>query len=337
MTSGSALAQMFFETAARPIIERVLAGAGYTAGRLGSGSDVLGFDDNRSQDHDFGCRLTVLVDEEHRLLFDDLDAALDQELPDKVDGWPTRFTTSWDDRVRHKVDLHTVHDFTASRLGFDLRSTLEPAQWLCITAQSVLEVSGGPVFHDTTTAYRRIGATLAWYPADVWYYVLAAGWRRLGQELPLVGRTGELGDGFGSRVIAARLCRDVAHVAFVVERTWMPYPKWSGTGLHRLPGGRVLGEALTAALAATGWRDRQRSLVQAVELLAERHCAAGLDVPSPVIVPFFDRPFAMPNGDIHESLVERISDRGIRDLPPLGSIEQWCDNVEVLSSPIVLG
>lgn len=333
MTRGRSLSQDFFERAARPVIERVVAGTGYLAARLGSGSDVLGFDDDRSIDHDFGCRLTVLVDDENEGVLDVLDAALDTELSDEVGGWPTRFATSWDGRVRHKVDVHTVHDFAASRLGFDLRSSLRPAEWMCVTGQSVLEVTGGPVFHDTTYSYRQVAATIDWYPDDLWRYVLAAGWARLGQELPLMGRTGERGDAAGSRIITARLCRDVAHLAFLVERRWMPYPKWSGVALRRLPGGRQLGDALTAAQAATDWADRQRVLSAAIEALAQRHRCAGFDVPSPAIVPFFDRPFVMPNDAIYASLLHGITDQTIRDLPPLGSIEQWCDNVDLLSHP----
>jgi hypothetical protein len=114
----------------------------------------MDFDDERSQDHDFGCRLTVLVDEQHKALLDTLDTALETELPDEIGGWPTRFATSWDARIRHKVDLHTVNDFATSRLGVDLRYPLQPAEWLCLTGQSILEVTGGPVFHDTTESYR---------------------------------------------------------------------------------------------------------------------------------------------------------------------------------------
>lgn len=333
VTGSSDLAHDFFQSAARPIIDRVLSEVGYLAGRLGSGSDVLGFDDDRSRDHDFGCRLTVLVDEQHGALLDTLDAALDADLPDEVDGWPTRFATSWDGRVRHKVDLHTVHDFVESRLGFDLRDPLQPAGWLCLTGQSVLEVTGGRVFHDTTESYGQVARALDWYPDDLWRYVLAAGWMRLGQELPLLGRTGELGDDAGSRIVAGRLCRDVMHLAFLVERTWMPYPKWSGLALRHLAGGAQLGEALTAAQAAAHWPDRQRMLSEAIESLAERQRSVGFDLPTPALVPFFDRPFVMPNGEICASLLGGISDRNIRDLPLFGSIEQWCDNVDLLSYP----
>ena len=163
---GRTVSEQFFEGAVRPIVEPILSGVGYLAGRLGSGSDVLGFDDARSTDHDYGCRLTVLVDDEHRDVLADLDAALEAGLPAEIAGWPTRFATTWDGRSGHKVDLHTVHDFASSRLGFDLRTPLQVAQWLCLTGQSVLEVIGGPVFHDKPGEYASISCVLDWYPAD---------------------------------------------------------------------------------------------------------------------------------------------------------------------------
>lgn len=333
MTSGGDLSQRFFERTARPIIDNVLSGAGYVAGRLGSGSDVLGLDDRRSRDHDFGCRLTVLVDDEHRSMLDALGGELEARLPEDVNGWPTRFATTWDGAIGHRVDVHTVNDFTATRLGFDLRSPLGAAQWLCLTGQSVLEVTAGPVFHDSTRSYANVCRTLRWYPDDLWHHVLAAGWSRLGRELPLVGRTGEVDDEAGSRIIASRLCRDIGHLAFLVERTWMPYPKWQGTVLRRLPSGPALAAALVAVQASTGWTMRQRRLEEAIEILVERHRATGFDLPAPVVHPFFDRPFLTVGEQIPLFFMDRVADEGVRALPPIGSIEQWCDNVDLLTRP----
>jgi hypothetical protein len=134
-------------------------------------------------------------------------------------------------------------------------------------------------------------------------------------------------------MIAARLCRDVTHLAFLVERTWMPYPKWRGVALRHLPGGRELGAALTAVLAASTWPERQRLLADVVDALAERHRAAGFDLAAPAVVPFFDRPFVVPDGEIAASLLRGITDARIRALPLLGSIEQWCDDVGLLTAP----
>ena len=333
MSAGRDLSKIFFERTVRPIIEPVLSGAGYLAGRLGSGSDVLGFDTDRSPDHDFGCRLTVLVDDGDRAQLGAIDAALASQLPDEVDGWPTRFATTWKTDVGHQVDLGTVHDFAHSRLGFDLRSTLHAAEWLCLTGQSVLEVVGGPVFHDGTVAYGEVRAKLEWYPSDIWRFALAAGWARLGQEVPFVGRTGELDDDAGCRIIAARLCRDIVHLAFLAERTWMPYPKWSGTALRQLPEGELLASQLAGVQAAASWQERQHLLSHAIEGLADRHRRVGFEMPQEVIKPFFDRPSIVTNDEIPALLTRDIVDQQILAVPPIGTIEQWCDNVDVLANP----
>ena len=77
--------------------------------------------------------------------------------------------------------------------------------WLSVTGQSVLEVTAGPVFTDRTRTLAAVRAMLAWYPPDVERYVLAAGWQRLCQVLPMVGRAADAGDELGSRLTAGGL------------------------------------------------------------------------------------------------------------------------------------
>ncbi|WP_462203587.1 DUF4037 domain-containing protein [Frankia sp. CcWB3] len=71
---------------------------------------------------------------------------------------------------------------------------------------------------DLLTTRRR---ALAWYPDDVWRYVLAAGWLRVSQEKPFIGRTGGRGgDDLGSRVLAARVARDLIRIGFSPRTPW---------------------------------------------------------------------------------------------------------------------
>jgi len=58
---GIELARRYFGEVVRPLLAHRRPGLSSAAGRLGSGSDVLGLDDDRSRDHDWGLRLTVLV------------------------------------------------------------------------------------------------------------------------------------------------------------------------------------------------------------------------------------------------------------------------------------
>ena len=141
---------------------------------------------------------------------------LGEELPDRVGEFPVRFPVTWDSSVCHKVEVATVAEFAASRLGVYPTGGLSVLDWLTLTGQGVLEVTAGPVFTDRTRTLAAVRALLAWYPRDVELYVLAAGWQRLCQLLPTVGRTAEAGDVLGSRLLNARLAKDVLLLAFTV-------------------------------------------------------------------------------------------------------------------------
>jgi Domain of unknown function (DUF4037) len=115
-----------------------------------------------------------------------------------------RFPLTWNPSLSHKVELATVAGFAASRLRIDPAGGLSVLDWLILTGQSVLEVTAGPVFTDRTAELAQLRAMLRWYPPDIERYVLAAGWKRLSQEMPMVGRTAERGDEFGRAGPASR-------------------------------------------------------------------------------------------------------------------------------------
>jgi hypothetical protein len=56
---GVALARGFYEQAVRPIVERAFPGLVHIAARIGRGSEVLGYDDEVSRDHDWGPRVEL--------------------------------------------------------------------------------------------------------------------------------------------------------------------------------------------------------------------------------------------------------------------------------------
>src|SRR5262245_11819530 len=103
MVSGRALAEAFWQSAVAPVLSGTFPGLRYAAGRLGSGSDVLGVADARSRDHDWGCRLTLLVDDP--AVTSAVSAALAEQLPESFDGHPVRFPTTWDSSVAHRVEV----------------------------------------------------------------------------------------------------------------------------------------------------------------------------------------------------------------------------------------
>jgi len=332
--SGVEFARRFHADVVAPLLARALPGLGYAAGRLGSGSDVLGFDDAMSRDHDWGCRLTLLVDEADRDAVPRVAGLLERELPGSYQGRPVRFPVTWDSARTHNVEVATVAGFAVSRLGVDPAGGLDVLDWLVLTGQSVLEVIAGPVFTDRTTELAPVRAALRWYPPDVERYVLAAGWQRLAQEMPLVGRTAERGDELGSRLLSTRLAGDLMWLAFAVSRQWPPYPKWRGTAFQTLGVARDLAGPLAAAAAAPDWRDREGGLADACEVLLNAQRARGLPAPASAVTQFWDRPYRTVDDAVSQALLAGVTDPQLAGLPVLaGSIEQWVSSVDVLASP----
>ncbi|MFI9485882.1 DUF4037 domain-containing protein [Promicromonospora sp. NPDC052451] len=325
--SGIEIARGYWADVVRPLLDRELPGMPRAAGRLGTGSDVLGLDDDTSRDHDWGLRLTLLVPAER---VGEVDALLAASLPPSYQGWPTAFAVTWDPVVRHRVEVSAAADFVRSRTGVDIGG-LSAAGWLALTGQSVLEITAGPVFEDTSGEITALRERLAWYPHDVWLHVLAAEWARLGQELPFVGRTGQLGDELGSRLIAARLATGMVRLGFLLERRWPPYPKWAGTLFARLPVAPSVTGHLDDALVAATWQERDAALRGACDALHERQRAVGLPVlDGASCEPFFDRPFTGLR-DVAGVLRSAVADPEVRALGHRGGVEQWVDDVGTLT------
>jgi hypothetical protein len=328
--TGIELAGAYYRDVVGPLLLGRWPGLPHAAARLGSGSDVLGLDDAVSRDHDWGLRLTLLVPGE---CVAEVDAFLEAELPAHYAGLPARFPTSWQPQVRHQVEVAEPHSFVASRTGLDTRAELTAADWLSVTGQAMLEVTAGGVFTDTAGTLTALRERLAWYPDDLWRYLLAADWARLTQELPFVGRTGSRGDETGAAVITARLVDIAMHLGFLLDRAWPPYPKWRGSLFTTLPHAGVAGPALARAVAAPAWREREAALVEGLEVLSARQRDLGLPTPEVAVENFWDRPFrslVSHDGPLRES----ITDPAVLALPPeVGSVEQWVGNVAVLTDP----
>ncbi|GAB3397847.1 DUF4037 domain-containing protein [Humibacter soli] len=327
--TGIELSRDYYRDVVGPLLTSTFPGLPHTAGRFGTGSDVLGLDDATSRDHDWGLRLTLFVPAES---VEAVDARLERALPDSFSGLPTRFAFTGQTEQRHHVDVGTLEDFLHDRLGFDPRAGMTPADWLSLTGQAVLEVTAGPVFADVTGELATVRRLLQWYPDDVSRLVLACDWSRLEQELPLMSRAAAAGDDLGSRVILSRLVSIAMHLAFLLEQRWPPYAKWFGTLFSGLSCANGVGDTLDSAMLATDWRQRQGELSRALQRLLVVQNDLGLTDVHEATIPFWDRPFVHPDPRIVEQLLDGIADPAICELPVgLGSVEQRTDNVALLT------
>jgi hypothetical protein len=344
--SGALLAEQFYRQAVLPILDAHFPGLPHSAALIGHGSEVLGFDTPVSADHHWGPRaLLFLREDDHTRSAEAVRETLRHNLPHTFLGWPTNFTEpDLDDHgvqrlqatssgpIDHRVDVLTLRGFWLDYLGFDLRDSLEPCDWLTFPSQKLRSIVTGPVFHDGIEL-QAARERFAWYPHDVWLYLLAAGWQRIGEEEHLMGRAGQVGDEIGSALIAGRLVRDLMRLCFLMEREHAPYAKWYGTAFTRLKGAGALSPLLRRVLSAESWLERDQALAEAYAVVARMHNALGLTDPLPTSdQPFFERPFRVIFGArFSEALKSQIRDERVRCIPfDIGSIDQWSDSSAVL-------
>jgi len=347
---GLKLSRLFFEAGVRPVLRRAFPRLRYSAGRLGDGSEVLGFDTPRSRDHNWGPRCQLfLSDCDFGRLRRAIDRALRARLPIAVRGYPTNWKSLPEGEgmvrfpeavprgpVKHWCEIRTVRRYFRQPVAVDVTQAMSPVDWLVLPHHELAQLTGGEVFHDGLGTLRPLRRRLRWYPDPVWRYCLAAQWARIDQEEPFPGRTQEVGDELGSRMLTARLVRDVMWLGFLMERRWAPYSKWFGTAFSRLPCARRLGPPLLAALRARGWRERERQMSRAYEAAVRMHNALKLTRPFPAKVSLFrTRPFRVIHAmALAEALRKSIRDPRVRALPAYaGGVDTFADSTDVVDRP----
>ena len=330
---GLELTGHFYNDVVQPIVSAAMGSVPFSAGLIGWGSEVQGFDTPRSMDHAWGPRMQVFLRPDTYVeLSAELDAALEELLPETFEGHRVRFAFPDGATPRHWVLPVNVEQYFADYLGVSISEGVSARTWLMAPTQSLRELTGGTVVHDGLGLLIPWRESLAWYPDDVWRYVLASQWMRLDAEEPFVGRCGEVGDDLGSAVVASRLVRDLMRLALLLSRVYPPYSKWLGSAFRQTSLSGELAPHLTAVLRAGDWQERQDSLIPAFELLADRQNRLGLaESVDPTVRPFHTRPFlVLDSHRFADALVAAMTDRSLAALPLVGAIDQYVDSTALL-------
>jgi hypothetical protein len=349
---GLELSRLFYLEAVKPILDEDFPGLRYSAALIGDGSEVLGFDTEMSADHDWGARLILFLDDDDFTEFcDAIDETLCRKLPYKFRGYSTNFGTPDPNdndtqliediesgEVNHRVEILTIRGFFLDYLDFDLQLTIEPADWLTFPEQKLRAITSGAIYHDEI-GLRKTLQKFDYYPKDVWLYLLASGWNRIGQEEHLMGRAGIAGDEIGSAIIASRLVCDLMRLCFLMEKQYAPYPKWFGKAFVQLKCAGELSPVLKKALSAEIWQEREKFLAMAYECVAEIHNQLQITEPLPAKVDkFFTRPFLVIHlhGNFAAEICNLITDQEVKRIAEkglIGSLDQFSDNTDILSDP----
>jgi hypothetical protein len=289
---GLKLSELFYHEVVRPILEHHFPGLPHSAALIGYGSDVLGYDTSVSRDHMWGPRLQLFLDEEN---FDTSRAAVNDvlrnELPTHFLGYSTHFSKpnpldhgvrvseDIDKRpVEHLIEIDTIRGYWQRTGRVDPLHNPTVTDWLTIPQQQLLEWTAGKVFHDDL-GLEAVCQRFAWYPRDVWLYLLASQWAQIAEIEAFVGRTWQLCDPLGSQLVSTQIVEYLIKLCFLMERLYAPYAKWLGTAfkdLHCYPDMQPL---LASILSSPDYPQREPWLVKAYSRVTELHNALQITPP----------------------------------------------------------
>jgi hypothetical protein len=323
---GLELCRNFYEEVVAPAV-----GVSHGAAILGPGSDVLGYDTERSTDHDWGPRCQLFVRDSD---LDEVRSRVLTTLPEEYQGWPLAIGRDGERREPHVV-VATLPTWLEGELGWNLdERELTVVDWLLIPQTRLLGITQGAVFADPDGDLAHLRRRLAWFPDSVWWWLLACQWQRLSQEEPFVQRSAEVGDQLGSAILTGRLVRDCMRLALLIGRRYAPYSKWLGTAFAGLPDPDGLGSSLAEAMTADTLMAREEALGRAYQLLGERFNDLSPDTRLDTSLrPFHDRPARVLGADrfVAASLA-RVDDPVLSRLALVGAVDQLLDCADVLAN-----
>ncbi|MBX4188079.1 MAG: DUF4037 domain-containing protein, partial [Candidatus Doudnabacteria bacterium] len=269
--NGLQLNRGFFEDVVRPLMKKYFPELRYSAALTGHGSDVLGYDNESSTDHNWGPRMVLFFRySDFGLWSPRVDEMLRKCLPYLYKGFSTNFTKEdpnaylrqvpeYIDRgdVNHLFALHSIRGFLKHYLAFDRDNEIGLYDWLTFPEQNLLEVTAGEVYHDGLHELKRMRERFSYYPRDIWLYALRVQWGKIHLEEQFQARTGDIGDELGSSIAASKMVEKIMKMAFLLERKYAPYIKWLGTAFERLKLGQKLKPILLQIEREKNWEKRQ--------------------------------------------------------------------------------
>ncbi len=232
---GLELSKRFYEEVGKPVLEQSFPHLlPYIAiGLAGSGSECYGYDDDLSQDHDFEPGFCIFIPDEDVL---DRKSAFQLErmyakLPKEFMGFK-RSPISAVGGNRHGVIR--ISEFFEAKTG-STKGELTIGQWLSIPEYALLEATNGAVFCDNYGQFTQIREAIGYFPEDIRL-------KRLAGNLLIMGQSGQYnynrcilrGETASAQLALFEFAKSVINVAFLLNKRYMPYYKWSFRALREI-------------------------------------------------------------------------------------------------------
>lgn len=344
---GLTLSERFFTEIAQPLLNEYDSGLKYSAGLIGSGSDVLGYDDEVSADHDWGPRFYLFLNQNDMSRKQEIFDYLASRMPYSFMGYSVNFSdpdpSDGGVRCAQMIDrgkvsplifIHVFEEYLREYLGIADLSSLTYLDWLAFSEHKLLSLISSRIFVDHLHINAKL-AVLRYYPDDVKLYLLASNWALIAEEQAFVKRCADRGDEAGSIIICARIVERLMRQLFIYHDKYTPYSKWFGTAFTKLPVDSEIKNYLYAALQAKKIQDREDNLVMAQKMIGDLHNTLKLTKPVEVkIQSYFTRNIRVIYPDrLVEALMEKIQATPLSGVPLIGTISQIGNLTSLFNNP----
>ena len=338
---GLKLSELYYKECVKDLLDKGFPGLKYAAGLIDCGSEVLGFDTAISMDHHWGPRLNLFLSEKDKHLKGKISRYLSGNLPAVFKGYSTNFglpdnigvrlLKNVDDgeKINHLIEIYTVREFFKQYIDYDINKEISVYDWLTFSEQKLRTIRCGKIFHDSI-GINKIRKRLFYYPKDIWLYCMASEWDNIDQEEAFVGRTGDVGDEVGSRIIAARIVQSIMRLCFFMEKEYPAYSKWFGTAFLKLKSSKKMEPILQRVLSAANWKEREKHLSEAYKIIAKMHNDIKITKPLPVkVTKYHDRNYYVIHAELFaEAIADKMKNPLIKEIPfYIGSVNQFSNTI----------
>ena len=237
--TGLKLSKRYFFEEGLPLLQRAFpeiasrSAAGLISGGLasGCGSEVMGFDDEASRDHNWGPRFFLILSERDKAEFgEEIGAYLNINLPESYLGFQTVYTSM----PRERAHVVSVADIVEGNMGSS-SCPVTATEWLAFSEHNLYELTCGTVFYEPSPLITPALDGYRYYPDDVWLKRLGFCWPAFMQAGQAV-KSAERGDAVTTNLYMTWGAYCVMRASFLLQREYAPCDKWLYRGFSELPG-----------------------------------------------------------------------------------------------------
>lgn len=274
---GLELSRLYYEAHGQSMLQQYFSQykEHIAAGLVGMGSECFGFDDEISQDHDWGPAFCLWMNK-------DVYADIGKELQEAINKLPSSFA-EFDGRKESgwgggRTGVFEIGQFYRQFIGLE-RVPSDWREWRVISESNLATATNGQVFVDPTGEFSAFRESLKqFYPEDIRLKKIACRCMVLAQAGQYnFMRCVKRGEFVAAQCAENEFINTAISMAFLLNKQYKPFYKWMHRGLRQLP---VLGNELydlCFALVTTNTVESGHRVYERKNELIESMCSLIVD------------------------------------------------------------